>query len=164
MKNLKKIGLLLSVVALMYSCSNQINLSKENEEIVKNYIKAVESNDRDTMDTLLADNYVGLGPSVGDSIGKEDAIENWKYNTENLYESIKYNKSRVISVNVPDGENKGEWVSNWAELTITYKSGEKAIIMTNTIYEIEDSKVVKSYTFYNEADVYKQLGFVFISK
>ena len=80
---------------------------------------------------------------------------------ENLYESIHYNKSRIISVNVPDGENKGEWVSNWAELTIVYKLGEEVVILANTVYQIENDQIVKSYTFYNEADAYRQLGFVF---
>ena len=42
------------------------------------------------MDSLLADNYMGYGPSVGDSTNKEEALSSWKYNTENLYESIKY--------------------------------------------------------------------------
>jgi hypothetical protein len=35
--------------------------------------------------------------------------------------------------------------------------------MANTIYQIKDNKIVKSYTFYNEADVLEQLGYVFIN-
>jgi len=162
MGNMKKAALLLAVIAILMSCSTQNNSSVKNEDLIKSYVEAVQQRDVKTMEALLAENYKGFGPSVNDSINKIDAIENWIYNTENLYEGIKYNKSRVISVNVPDGENKGEWVSNWAELTITYKSGKKAEIWTNTVYQIEKNKIIKSYTFYNEADVYKQLGFVFV--
>ena len=45
------------------------------------------------MDSLLADNYIGYGPSVGDSVNKEEAISGWKDNMENLYESIEYTRS-----------------------------------------------------------------------
>lgn len=163
MKKMKKAILVLVVLTLLISCSTQNNTSAKNEELIKTYVEAVQQKDDITMETLLAEQYRGFGPSANDSIDKVGAIENWKYNTENLYEGIKYNKSRIISVNVPDGENKGEWVSNWAELTITYKSGEKAVIWTNTVYQIENDKIIKSYTFYNEADVYKQLGYVIVA-
>ncbi len=116
------------------------------------------------MESLLAENYEGFGPSVNDNIDKKGAIKNWKENVENLYESIHYSKSRVIAVNVPDGENKGEWVSNWAELKIVYKKDKKEVtIWANTVYQVENNKIIKSYTFYNEADVLEQLGYVFIN-
>ena len=41
---------------------------------------AVETKNVAIMDSLLADNYIGYGPSVGDSINKEDAILNFKDN------------------------------------------------------------------------------------
>jgi len=153
------LGLLLSI-----SCSTQNNSLKKNEALIQKYVAAVETNDTATMESLLADNYKGFGPSSGDSTNKEDAIISWKYTVENLYESISYSKSRIISVNVPDGENKGEWVSNWAELKIVYKKDKKAVtIWANTVYQIENGKILKSYTFYNEADVLEQLGYVFIN-
>jgi len=162
MKKMKKMGLLLFALTLVISCTQQNNSSAKNEELIKKYVTAVEQNDVATMESLLAEDYMGLGPSAKDSINKVDVILNWQYNMENLYESIHYDKSRTIAVTVPDGENEGEWVSNWAQLTITYQSGEKATIWVNSVYEIENDQIVKSYTFYNEADVYRQLGFVFI--
>ena len=148
----------------MVSCTNQSTTSEKNVALIAKYVKAVENNDTSIMESLLADNYIGLGPSVNDSIGKKAAIENWRFNIENLYESISYSKSRNISVNVPDGENKGEWVSNWAELKIVYKRDQKEVIIwANTVYEIKNNKIIKSYTFYNEADVLEQLGYVFIN-
>ena len=118
MKNMKKIGFLLLLSTIIVSCNQQSNISIENEGLINKYVIAVEQNDVATMESLLAEDYVGLGPSVNDSINKKGVIDNWQYNMTNLYESIHYQKSRIISVNVPDGENKGEWVSNWAELTI----------------------------------------------
>ncbi len=161
---MKKIVLILLLITVMISCSTTNKNEDSNAALVKKYVTAVENNDTATMESLLADNYEGYGPSVGDAINKKDALASWVNNIENLYESIHYSKSRIISVNVPDGENKGEWVSNWAELEIVYKKDKKAVIIwANTTYKIENNKIVRSFTFYNEADVLEQLGYVFIN-
>lgn len=149
-------------LSLMLSCK-QNNKQEKNVRLIENYVQAVENLDHDAMEDLLADNYVGYGPSYGDSINKMDAIANWKKNVENLYEKIKYNKSRNFAVTVPDGENIGEWVSNWAELNIKYKEDFGEVnLWANSIYKIENGKIVKSFTFYNEADALEQLGYVFV--
>lgn len=161
---MKKIFLPLLVFVLAISCTTQNNSTKENEDLVNSYVKAVQDYDTATMESLLADNYEGFGPSSKDKIDKKGAIKSWKESVENLYESIHYSKSRIIAVNVPNGENKGEWVSNWAELKIVYKKDKKAVtIWANTVYKIENHKISKSFTFYNEADVLEQLGYVFIN-
>jgi len=161
---MKKIGIVALLLTVMLSCSTKDKKLDMNKSLIEKYVQAVENNDTATMLSLLDDNYLGLGPSVSDSINKDNAIINWKENVANLYESITYNKSRVIAVNVPGGENKGEWVSNWAELKIVYKKDKKEVtIWANTVYKIEKSKIIKSYTFYNEADVLEQLGYVFIN-
>ena len=148
---------------LLVSCSQSNRNEEKNIALVEKYIQAVENLDHDAMGSLLADDYMGYGPSYGDSINKVDAITNWKKNVDNLYESIKYNKSRNIAVSVPDGENSGEWVSNWAELNIKYKEDFGEVnIWANSIYKIENGKIVKSFTFYNEADALEQLGYVFV--
>ena len=161
---MKKIGLILVLLIVLSSCNTIDKTSEHNKILIEKYVQAVEDNDTATMESLMDDNYWGFGPSVGDSINKTGAIANWKNNVKNLYESIHYSKSRVIAVNVLDGENKGEWVSNWAELKIVYKKDQKEVtIWANTVYQIENNKITKSFTFYNEADVLEQLGYVFIN-
>lgn len=156
---MKKLLLIILGIGLMASCETQAP-SKVNVKIIDNYIAAVENLDYDAMDDILDDNYVGVGPSRNDSINKEDAINNWKNNVENLYESIHYSKSQNIAVQTPEGH----WVSNWADLTIVYKESKKEIsILTNTVYLIKNGKIVRSLTFYNEADALEQLGYVFIN-
>lgn len=108
------------------------------------------------MSNLLADNYKGYGPSDGDSTDKEQAIQNWKYNMENLYGSVKYSRYQNIAVTVNKGEEAlaGDWVSNWALLKIKYKDGRGPVhVWVNAVYKIENGKIVVSRTFYNEADV-----------
>jgi hypothetical protein len=147
-------------ICLAACTSSTEKMKSENIELVKSYIKAVENLDYDAMGKFLADNYLGMGPSYGDSINKTQAVENWKSNIENLYEKIHYNRSKFAAVTIPDGDNKGEWVANWAELTIVYKNGRGSVtIWANTDYLIENGKIVKSLTLYNEADALRQLGY-----
>lgn len=148
---------------MMGSCTSVNDPSKENLSLIENYIQAVEDLDYNSMDAVLDDDYLGLGPSFGDSIGKVDAIKNWKTNVENLYEKIEYVRSKNAAISILDGENQGDWISNWAELHITYKDGGDVIIWANSIYQIKDKKIVKSFTFYNEADALQQLGYVFVN-
>lgn len=148
---------------LVLSCAPADN-SKNDIALINKYVKAVEELNYAEIENLLDDNYLGLGPSHGDSISKSQVLSSLKTNFENLYESIDYEKSMSIGVSIPDGENKGNWVSNWAELSITYKEDKSQVtILTNSVYKIENGKIVKSYSFYNEADVLDQLGYVFIN-
>lgn len=148
---------------LFVSCGQEEYDAKGNLAIVQNYVQAVESMDYEIMASLLSDEYLGLGPSYGDSIRKNEAVENWKYSSQNLYKSIKYDRSRNAAIFVADGDDKGEWVSNWAELTINYQWTDTPVTLwANSIYKIENGKIIKSYTFYNEADAYRQLGFDFL--
>ena len=160
---MKKLCFLLIIGFALFSCSTKEVKAIKNVALIEKYVKAVENLEFKTMEALLDDTYIGIGPSYGDSIKKTAAIKNWKFNVENLYKSIDYNKSRSIGIVIPGGDNKGEWVSNWAELKIVYKNGQEATIWANTMYQIENDKIIKSFSFYNEADVYKQLGYIFIN-
>lgn len=154
----------MALVPILFSCTSNNDAAEKNEALIEQYVQAVESLDYNAMGMMLAENYIGLGPSFNDSIGKSQAVENWKYNVENLYHSIDYNKSRNAALEISSGNNQGNWVSNWAELSIVYKSGKGPVtIWANTIYQIENDKIVRSYTFYNEADVLEQLGYVFVN-
>ncbi len=76
---------------------------KENLAIARKYMEAVESMNVMAMDSLLADNYMGYGPSITDSINKEGAILNFKYLVENLYESFEYTRHQELAVTVEEG-------------------------------------------------------------
>jgi hypothetical protein len=161
---MKKIVLVLLLITIMISCSSNDKKEASNMALVESYIDAVEDLDYDTMASLLDDKYYGYGPSYGDSISKAQAVEKWKFNTEAMYESVEYVKSRTAAFTLEDGDNSGDWVSNWAELHIVDKNGlGELTIWANTVYKIENNKIVKSYTFYNEADALRQLDYVFIN-
>lgn len=160
---MKKYIILTALVAGLFACtSNHAKKQDENVEVVKNYVTAVENLDFESMDKFLDDQYMGLGPSYGDTIYKAQAVANWKDNVENLYEKIQYTRSQFAPVTIKEGDAQGEWVANWAEMTIEFKNGDKVTLWGNTNYQIKNGKIVRSLTLYNEADALRQLGYSFV--
>ncbi|WPR75280.1 hypothetical protein [Algoriphagus sp. NG3] len=104
MKQLLSLVILLTV---LMSCSSVGRNNEKNISLIQNYVEAIENFDHEVMSDLLDDNYLGLGPSFGDSIGKEQAVENWKYNVDNLYEKIDYTRTRNAAITISSGENQG---------------------------------------------------------
>lgn len=148
------------MVAGLFACApDNSKKQAENVELVKNYVKAVENLDFDAMSNYLDDNYMGLGPSYGDTIYKAQAVANWKSNVEDLYARINYTRSQFAPVTIVEGDAKGEWVANWSELNVEFKSGEKITLWANTNYRVENGKITRSLTLYNEADALRQQGY-----
>lgn len=161
---MKHLIFLAAVSIVLFSCTSASDkLGKENLAIARKYMEAVETQNVDLLDSLLADNYMGYGPSVGDSINKADAVANFKYNAENLYQSLKYSRHKEIAVSEKEGEAQGDWVLTWVYLEIKYKDGRGPVYAwVNIVYRMENGKIVHSRTFYNEADVLRQLGYKFV--
>jgi hypothetical protein len=157
-----KIAFVILITAFLISCSasNQSDekLKQENIAVVEKYIKAVQDKDIATMGSLLSENYIGYGPGFSDSIDKANAIANFQSLAENLYDRVSYDRSINIAAEVKDGPNPGNFVSNWAKLTITYKDGRGPVnLYANTSYRIEDGKITNTRTIYDEADAVRQL-------
>jgi len=158
---MKQIILLTIICMGLFACTSPAEKKeKANLAIARKYMNAVETKNLSVIDSLLADNYMGYGPSIGDSINKEGAILNTKFLMDNLYESFEYTRHKEIAVTVKEGEAKGDWVLNWAYLTLKFKDGRGPVYLwVNIVYRIENGKIVNSRTFYNEADVMRQLGY-----
>ena len=155
----KFIGICLLIAAVSSCQEDKTSKEKEHLAIAKRYMEAIESKNVTAMDSLLAENYIGRGPSVNDSVNKKEALEAFSANANNLYESFKYTRHKELAVSVTEGEAQGDWVLNWAYLTIKYKDGRGPVnVWVNAVYKIETGKIVRSRTFYNEADVLRQLG------
>jgi hypothetical protein len=161
---MKNFILFASMIFILSSCASSSNkLQEENVALVKNYVAAVESLNYEAMGDYLADNYMGLGPSYGDTIYKKEAIENWKANVANVYEKIEPTRARYAPVTITDGPSKGEWVACWSELKITFKTGKSVMIWANSDYQVENGKIVKTIALYNEADALRQMGFQIVA-
>jgi len=159
---MKQLIVLAIISTSLFACTSSAEKKeKANLAIAREYMKAVETMNVAAMESLLGDNYTGYGPSVGDSINKIDAILNFKNNAENLYESFEYTRHKELAVTVKEGEAVGDWVLNWAYLTIKFKNESNPVnVWVNIVYRIENGKIVHSRTFYNEADVLRQLGYM----
>ncbi len=141
------------------SCSQPDN-SQATIEVVEQYLEAVDNNDYEAMAALLADDYLGLGPSINDSTNKELALESWKWNSENLYQDVSFERTQTFASAIKDGRFAGDWAYNWAYVNITYQDGSGPVqLMMNAVYKVEHGKIARSRTFYNEADVWEQLGY-----
>ncbi len=136
--------------------------STENLAVVNKYLTAIEKLDTTEMSSVMADSYRGYGPSIGDSAGKKESLENWKYNFDHYYASIKYDRYQNIASTIAANNDAepGDWVSNWSYCSIKYKDGKGQIyIWVNSVYKIENGKIIKSRVFYNEADWLRQQGY-----
>lgn len=149
------------ILALIISACNLTDKqAQENLKLIEKYQQAITSHDVEVIKDILADNYVGYGPSIGDSMKKDDAILNWDYNMQHLYERLEFKQIENIAISNDNGKTKGTWVSSWGKMNLKFKDlSNESIIWSNTIYKIEDGKIIKSIVFYNEADALRQAGF-----
>lgn len=162
MKKLKLIIFLFLIVFASCTTTTDTNkLAKEKDlEIVEKYQLALKNFDYEALDSLLADNYMSYGPSLADSMGREDLLVNWKYNMEHLYDKLEYMGAQNVVVARDNNGQAEDWVSSWGKLRVKYKeNGNEAIIWTNTIFQIANGKIQKSIMFFNEADALRQMGY-----
>ena len=75
---MKKLLIILLTLPFLINCSSDGGKAEKNIALIEKYVTAVENLDHDAMESLLADDYLGLGPSYGDSTNKTNAIANWK--------------------------------------------------------------------------------------
>lgn len=148
---------------LISACTTSNNSAKQNIKVVEKYQEAISNHDVEGMKALLADNYVAYGPSIGDSMKRDDAILNWDYNMQNLYKKLEFKRAEIIAISNYEGKVPGNWVSSWGKLYVKFMDrGNEATIWSNTIYLIDDGKIQKSYIFFNEADALRQAGYRYI--
>ncbi len=79
--------------------------SDENLALVTKFLTAIENLDTAAMSSLMADNYKGYGPSIGDSLPKSEILENWKYNFDHYYGTIKYLRQQLLASAVTENND-----------------------------------------------------------
>lgn len=153
------------LVLFLSACNNSQNAAEENIRIVEKYQEALKNHDVEGLKALLAEDYVGYGPSIGDSMKRDDAISNWDYNMQHLFKKLEFKRAENIALTNYQGKEKGLWVSSWGKLHVQLKDrGNEATIWANNIYLIDDGKIKKSIIFFNEADALRQAGYHYIFK
>lgn len=163
MKKLFYLPLVLLTSLVLNGCNQQKTNDHENIQLIVGFEDAFRNQDYEKMQSMFTDDYMSYGPSLADSMRKEDVMLNWKYNMENLYDKVDFHDVKHIALTDLNNGVARDWVSSWGKLTIKYQNRtNEAEIWSNTLYLIEDGKIKKSYIFYNEADALRQVGFHYV--
>ncbi|NJN42920.1 MAG: nuclear transport factor 2 family protein [Flammeovirgaceae bacterium] len=152
------------IISFMMACtsSDEAVVAEKNTKIVYQYIEASVSGDFETMESLLAEIYVGAGPGLKDTVTKAQHIANWKGRWINDFESIDYNRTETVTKRITLGPYIGDWVSDWAYVTVTYKNGLPPVTFwLNSVFRVRNGLIEQSRVFYDTGDVMRQQGFTF---
>jgi|GEM_PF-5356069 len=159
---MKYLACILLSSLLIVSCTPpedpQIAIDEANTKVVFDYIDAVTNGDIDAMSAALADGYWSYGPAIADSSSKAENIANWTGNWDSLFAKIDYARVASTTESFADGPLAGDWVSDWATITVDYQDGTQTTFRFNGVYRVEGGKITRSTSFYDRADLLTQIG------
>ena len=163
----KTLVALFAIAIGIISCSpsneNTVQRSPENEAVVKKYLDAVITGDTSAIEGFLADNYMSYGPKIIDSADRAKVVADYKTNWRTNWSSVEYSRYTMLSANIPDGPAPGDWVLDWGRVTVNSKNNSPSFTVDLHIaFRMKDGKVVQEVSFFNEADIFRQMGFTFV--
>jgi len=135
-------GIFLS--AMLISCNSADKLQAENKELIENYFKQFNNHNWKALSELYVENAEFKDPSFGNGTVKQSKAEFVKKYTE-LNQVFPDLKDKVIQV-YPSGDQHiiVEFVS-----TGTAPDHSKFELPISTIFTIENGKITKDYTYYD---------------
>ena len=131
--------------SMFITCNNSNDkIQAENKELIENYFKLFNEHKWKELSELYVENAEFKDPSLGNGIVKQSKAEFVKKYTE-LNQVFPDLKDRVIQV-YPSGEKNiiVEFVS-----TGTAPDQSKFELPISTIFTIENGKITKDYTYYD---------------
>ena len=132
-----------SLMTSIALCSGQGQVDQD-IAVVDNYIQAVQSNNAQAVRKLLDDSYVGYLPSLSNSIGKEQVLENLTYESDRVYQKIEFVQNVHLSVRAMTGSESVRFVSDSCLVKITYKDGRSVFLNMLVDYRIAKGKITFS--------------------
>jgi hypothetical protein len=133
----------------------------KDEAVVREYVNAMTSRNEAQISQIHAQNYLGYGPRWDTPQSHERMLQNVQSIWYN-YDNIKYDRIRMISVNVSKDEipeYNGNWVFVWGVFLGKEKStGKEVSIDVHEALKIENGKITGKVTYYNELDGMIQVG------
>jgi len=135
--------------------------AEEDLKVISDYINALTNNKMTVVSGLLADDYVGTGPSNEDTETKAEQIAGWK--EAHKVRTDQKNDFVVNTFRVLDGDLKGDWVSVWG----TYIFNQEGVAMTLP-YQftalVENGKISRSIIYYDRLAIREAMGFELTAK
>ena len=137
------------------------SVGENNKMVVQRFTDAVVKGDTAGIATFLTDNYKGYGPGLTDSTDRAKLVSEWSKNWKDTFASVDFKSAGKIAFTVPaDGKYPGDWVADWAVITVNYKNGLKPVTFWwHSVYRVKDGKIEVSREFYNVNDFFTQHGY-----
>ena len=144
MKALKILVSGIALSAMLISCNSADKTQAENKELIENYFKLFNDHNWKALSELYVENAEFKDPSFGNGTVKQSKAEFFKKYTE-LNQVFPDLKDKVIQV-YPSGDQHiiVEFVS-----TGTAPDQSKFELPISTIFSIENGKITKDYTYYD---------------
>lgn len=166
MKKLKITMFLASMMLTLFvSKAQEIAVSLEFDnaatanEIVQQYVKALQNGDVATMSAQLADNAMVYG--LGGGLDSLTVAQHTEYFT-NSTTTYKHNITQdlYLPVKVENNWNEGEWVLAWGTNTITNKqTGKSTTVPYHTVNLVQNGKIIMTRYFYDMLNILENQGF-----
>lgn len=167
---MKKLFIAVTLCIVIASCTKPAppppapevdSVGESNKALVARYTDAAVKGDTTGMASFLADNFKAFGPGLNDSTDRTQEISNWSKSWRNEFSSIDFKRAGSIAFTNPaDGNYPGDWVADWAVVTVNYKDGKNTVTFwLHEVYRIKDGKIDLSRAFYNVNDFFTQQGY-----
>ncbi len=163
---MKQLALITTILFLFSGCkqatdtgsAEQDELAKQNIELVKKMMAAFENEDIETLMDIYSPDAISEGPMLKhefpyDSIMAGNA--EWFASSD----SIKWDVNHIMATKVEEGDLAGDWVLLWAHVSwYDLESGKTLEVRYHSPLQIEDGKIVFEVGYWNQWDVFSQLG------
>lgn len=164
---MKNLFLFFCVIFLLGGCKPVIPPAQDeakkakadsNIALVKDLFKAIDNENIEAMKGFYSDSVGFVGPSFNSWTGKEQMIKSMTGWFESA-DSVKFDIFYIMAETVEQEDLAGDWVLLWADVSFYDLNAQKKImLMYHATEKIQDGKIVIEANYWNEWDVYKQLG------
>lgn len=159
------LGILLLTPMLSHAQEPEVGVTLEFDnaatanELLQNYVKALQTGDVATMNAQLADNAMVYG--LGGGLDSLNVAEHKEYftNSTSTYKHV-ITQDLYLPVKVTNNWYEGEWVLAWGTDTITdKKTGKSSTIPYHSANLVQNGKIIRVFYYYDMLNVLETQGY-----
>jgi len=129
--------------------------AEEDLKVVSDYLDAITDNKMSVASNLLADSFIGTGPSYQETQTKAEVIESWEE-----YHKVRTNQKNDYlrqTFRVIDGDQKGDWVSIWGMYSYT-QNGITVNLPYQFTAQVENGQISRAGIYYDRLAISEAMG------
>ncbi|MCW5518155.1 nuclear transport factor 2 family protein [Muriicola sp. Z0-33] len=160
-KRMCYVGFLLSLMACSTSDpSGQSTKDSSRKTIVESYFEAAFAQDYSTLEDLLSEDFLFLGPKISDTLDKQALIKSWK-STHQRNDTLLMRKPKVYDVSAQEGLSRdsslvlhyydARFHNSDLNLWVEFPVHVKFILFKDKIHQAQ--------IIINQSDIQSQLGY-----